>query len=317
MVGKGLDCLFPIYRPIEGYSEKLRVRCGSCFNCKMYRRQEWCTRLQMESKYWTKMSFVTLTYNDEHLPVNEVSSYVFDDEGEEFYISYPTLASGHIRNFIKQLRNFGLGEVHDFGESRIGERNIRRGLRYFAVGEYGTRRGRPHYHLMLFGVGCSIEEINLINKAWGKGFIDVEPFTPERCVYIAGYCQKKLFETSELQTDIYKFKVREFLRCSQHLGEQYILDHLSDFDDDHCYIVQNGYKKALPRQFRKLLIKLGVISEQEQIGMALRQLYERDKLLEDCRLKNVNLPDFFRNRIEIAKHKAMKANASRMKTGDI
>lgn len=320
MVGKGLDCLFPIYRPVDGYSEKLRVRCGSCFNCKMFRRQEWCLRLQMESKYWTNMCFVTLTYDDEHLPINEVSSYVFEDSttGEEVFLRFPTLADSHLRNFIKQLRNFEAGEIHDFGENRDGKRRVYRGLRYFAVGEYGTRRGRPHYHLMLFGVGCSSKEVQLISKAWdNKGFVDVKPFTPERCVYIAGYVQKKLFENSELQKDIYKFKVREFLRCSQHLGEQYILDHISDYDDEHCYLVQNGYIKSMPRQFRKLLIRLGVISEQSQITMALRQEYERDLLIKDCKLKNVELSDFFRNRIEIAKHNAFRVNARRMKTGDI
>lgn len=322
MIGKGLDCLFPRYHRFEipgmKGSRYLRVRCGTCFNCKMFRRQEWCLRLQMESKYWTNMSFLTLTYDDEHLPMNEVSSYVFEQEGEEFYFTFPTLASEHLRNFIKQLRNFDFGEVHRFSDSGNEQKDFRKGLRYFAVGEYGTgRTKRPHYHLMLFGVGCTRENANLIQKIWGKGFIDLKPFTPERCVYIAGYVQKKLYGNSDGQTDIYKFKIPEFLRCSQHLGEDYILEHINEFDENHCYIVQNGFKKAMPRQFRKLLIKKGVVPDHTLNKFWCIQQEERTNLINDLRSKNVELSDFFRNRIELAKHKVKRISMRRDKTGDI
>ena len=201
MYGKGLDCLFPLYRSIEGYGDKLRVRCGSCLNCKMFKREEWCLRLQLESKYWNNMSFVTLTYDNEHLPLNEVTTFEVNEDGqdEKIVFHFPTLADIHIHDFVKFLRNHKEGEIHDFGFTKSGERDIRRGFRYFAVGEYGTRFGRPHYHIMFFGIGSDSLSRRIMEIGWNKGFIKVEPFTPERCVYIAGYVQKKLFENSELQ----------------------------------------------------------------------------------------------------------------------
>lgn len=61
--------------------------------------------------------FVTLTYDDEHMPYG----------GDLHY--------RHFQLFLKKLRK------------RLG-----RPVRYFMCGEYGDRLGRPHYHAILIGV---------------------------------------------------------------------------------------------------------------------------------------------------------------------
>lgn len=62
-------------------------------------------------------------------------------------------------------------------------------LRFFACGEYGERFGRPHYHALLFGPASR----EAAEEAWGrKGFVTMEPVTPARISYTAGYCAKKL-----------------------------------------------------------------------------------------------------------------------------
>lgn len=106
-------------------------------------------------------SFVTLTYDDDHLP-----------EGGTLVPRDPQL-------FIKRLRKL----VHPIK------------LRYYLVGEYGDRTFRPHYHLALFGVPPSA--FQAVADAWsldGKaiGHVVVGSLTFESAGYVAGYVTKKM-----------------------------------------------------------------------------------------------------------------------------
>lgn len=107
-------------------------------------------------------SFVTLTYNDDHLP---------EDKGLK-----PLEAMG----FINRLRQrSGIGHV-----------------RYFLVGEYGDKTQRPHYHGALFNVPPAQFEDRIVD-CWKKdgdplGFVQVGEITRESAQYIAGYTTKKM-----------------------------------------------------------------------------------------------------------------------------
>lgn len=313
MIGKGNDCLAPTYVKIPGYNERLRVRCGHCISCKLQRSLEWSVRLELESQYWSNLSFVTLTYADEYLPVQYWSSKIWDEENQEEMVPYSTLFKRDLQLFFKRLRKSAELESRWFPKSGKSA-----SLRYFAVGEYGTRgTKRPHYHLILFGYGQEKAEQELIASCWGKGFTDVRPFFPETCVYVAGYVQKKLYGGQ----DELSFRNPEFLLCSKFLGLEWLLDHKYMFDDDHCYIPLSDkkghtYKHPLNRYFRKVLIKLGVLSEQSQIGMALRQLLDYRKLLEVLKTRQIAPEAFFRHRYKIMTEKENKHNRKRDYTGD-
>ena len=84
-----------------------------------------------------------------------------------------------LQNYMKRLRRYNDGKR----------------VRYFAVGEYGTESGRPHYHLCLFGLG--IEDQEIIEKSWTvrgnkQGIVHIGEITSESARYIAGYTIKKL-----------------------------------------------------------------------------------------------------------------------------
>jgi len=71
----------------------------------------------LEASLHERSSFLTLTYDDEHLPTDG------------------SLSKRAFPEFMARLRR-----------SRPG-----RTLRYFHCGEYGEKRRRPHYHAVLFG----------------------------------------------------------------------------------------------------------------------------------------------------------------------
>ncbi len=115
-------------------------------------------------------SFVTLTYDDEHLP------------------PWASLRVADFQKFMKRLRR------------RVSER-----VRFFHCGEYGDRFLRPHYHALLFGLGFPdayrIEDSfgghpqwmsPLLCEVWPLGRATVGEVNFESAAYVARYCVKKM-----------------------------------------------------------------------------------------------------------------------------
>lgn len=316
MIGQGNDCVAPLYISIPGYSEKLRVKCGRCVACKMHRSFEWSVRLEMESLYWSNCSFLTLTYDNENLPYNMVDNELIN-KGEG-YSYFPTLFPRDLQLFLKRLRKNGLGEEHQFIKFDYNKKDfvkfVRKGFKYFAVGEYGTNgTKRSHYHLILFGIGNSVENNLFISKCWNKGFILLKSFFPETCRYVAGYVQKKLYD--DYLSSFVRFP--EFMRCSQSLGVNWLYNNLFSFSDDKPFISYKGFNVGLPKLFRKFLVEKNILSESSLISFALQQNLDYLKLVNDCGAKGVTLSDFFRQRYKNLVFKARKKNIKRDITGDI
>lgn len=65
------------------------------------------------------------------------------------------------------------------------------GYRYFGCGEYGDKFGRPHYHLVLFGLPV-LEAEDFCKGRWPYGFVCARPFSFEHGSYVASYAVKKM-----------------------------------------------------------------------------------------------------------------------------
>lgn len=153
--------------------------CGKCIICRINKRREWTARLMMEASLHDSLSFVTLTYNDANLP----------DGGE----LYPR----HLTNFFKRLRK-------DFARDH-------RKIRFYACGEYGEEKHRPHYHAILFGV--SELEVYRVERNWRKGDVHVGSVTQQSIQYVCGYVLKKgLFKKAGIRNTV------EFSRMSLRPG---------------------------------------------------------------------------------------------------
>lgn len=144
--------------------------CGQCMPCRIDKKREWTSRLMLESRSHSVSSFITLTYNDEHLRRE--------------------LTPRDVQNWLKRLRK-------EFGS-----------VRYYLVGEYGESTWRPHYHVALYGfpncvrgrtdrrrlstTGSCCPSCDLVHRTWGYGMIDVASLTHESAGYICGYTTKKM-----------------------------------------------------------------------------------------------------------------------------
>lgn len=169
-----MKCLYPFYVDryrnvvINGYPCKVRdgsvqVPCGRCPPCRRRKQNEWAFRCMEEAKDSRLSIFVTLTYDDDHLPWSAL--------GEA------TLCKQHLQKYFKDLR-YWLGD-----------------FRYYSCGEYGDKFGRPHYHALLFYNGeKSFEEVEkILTDRWIHGFSKVDNgVTPANAKYCCKYSMKSL-----------------------------------------------------------------------------------------------------------------------------
>lgn len=158
------------------------VPCGKCANCLINRRREKTCRILLEQKAWERIGgkdaavFVTLTYDPDNLPMSQESGFDFEAvKGGEQHVPRPTLVKAHLQKYIKRVRKA-------FSERKIN---------YLGVGEYGEAKGRPHYHVVFFGVGPDDEAVLRQKWPYGERF-QLDELIIERAAYIAGYTLKKL-----------------------------------------------------------------------------------------------------------------------------
>lgn len=109
----------------------------------------------MERFHHDTASFITLTYEDRHLPENLC------------------VTKREAQLFLKKLRK------------QIAPRQIR----YFMVGEYGDKSQRPHYHAIIFGLDPTEGEV--VKKCWQKGFIQMGTAETKAMSYCGSYVVKK------------------------------------------------------------------------------------------------------------------------------
>lgn len=86
-------------------------------------------------------------------------------------------------------------------------------IRYFAVGEYGERGFRPHFHAALFGV--SMLDHAVVEKAWSLGGVHLGELNKDSAQYLAGYVTKKMTKADDPRLE---GRQPEFARMSRRPG---------------------------------------------------------------------------------------------------
>lgn len=152
------------------------VPCGKCPSCLSDRARDWSNRCLVELQSSKCAIFVTLTYNDFHLPIGD---------------SGPSLRVEDCQKFMKRLRKY-------FSDKRI---------RFLLSGEYGSKTQRPHYHAILFGLQLSdFPDLRFVKynrlgqplftsprfaQIWSYGIVSIGSVTKQSCDYVCRYVLKK------------------------------------------------------------------------------------------------------------------------------
>lgn len=143
--------------PLLLLKKKRYVPCGKCPACLANYRAEWTFRLNSEFLNCNFGLFVTLTYDDEHLPVDGV-------------------CKRDVQLFLKRLRK------------ELGNGSFR----YFITAEYGDRTSRPHYHgLFFFSIKRDVKIYDQIVLCWKNGNVQFGEIEPASVAYCTKYCMKQ------------------------------------------------------------------------------------------------------------------------------
>lgn len=224
----------------------IRVPCGSCEGCLMSRARNWSLRGMHEKAYHDESSFITLTYNDQHLASNNGI--------------LPSLCPPDVRNFLKRLRKLLRGSK----------------IKYMLAGEYGETTGRPHYHAIIFG--CDFRnpflrfdgQLNdvrslpghdgyyissVLSALWPLGQHVIAPVTEGSISYVAQYTLKKQRGRVAMQAYRDRGQYPEFVRVSQGIGASFVRDYYSDFVKSDSIVLRNKLYKP-PRYYLQKLSQI-------------------------------------------------------------
>lgn len=268
-------CKKPIYVATMGGT----APCGQCHLCKQNKRRKKTTRMALEARNWTDSLFVTLTYDDDHLPtqyLDKKQNYYYHDDG----VLNPT----HLRLFINKLR-VALPP---------------KSFRYFLCGEYGEDTLRPHYHLVLFGL--TLKHANLIRESWSEPYSKIPFCAPERLDIqvpkddwnVSQYCCTYIMKgMNNANNPLLENRTPEFFRSSKGIGLSFVDDYIASLQtpSGNAYIARmediprsilfNGKTLPLDRYMQEKI--LNALPQGEKIKEARQKKYKESML--DMRLR--------------------------------
>lgn len=213
--------------------EKIPVPCGKCPVCLQRRASSWAIRLEEHQKTNGRAHFLTLTYSQPPITKN----------------GYMTLVKRDWQLFIKRLR-------------RAHPKNTE--IRYYACGEYGSIRWRPHYHAIIFGI-----DADLIIRAWREK--DVDEQYDKKTLQLPGipgiweadpdvneantmYVTKYMTKGKRIPLHSKDDRLPEFSLMSKNLGKSFLTPEMIKYyqsNPENMYVTrEGGVKVAMPRYYR-------------------------------------------------------------------
>lgn len=282
----------PLDRGYPGF-ESFPVPCGHCIGCRLDYSRQWANRCMLEAQYHERSCFVTLTYDNDHVPK---SLYVL--KGKSGSSVALTLCKRDLQLFFKRLRK-------SFSPGRF---------RYFGCGEYGPRTLRPHYHLILFGIdfsdrvlygrsktGNNMYVSEALNRAWSfppdrgecdsprqnstcAGLAIVQDMTWETCAYAARYlCKKLLGPLGQFYSEHRMEPPFSVMSRRPGIGARYYVDHPELWQHDFINVStpDGGMKFRPPKYFVDLLERDDPFSAEALKEVRKAFALQQSSLIED------------------------------------
>ena len=238
----------------QGVPRFLFVPCGKCYGCMRMRCNGWVFRHLCELHFASTAHFVTLTYNNEHLPLTEKGN--------------PCFCKSDVQKFLKRLRKWLSSNYPD----------VR--IKYHVASEYGDTFGRPHYHMILYGFPNLPEALDQIPISWNLGSVDVGSVTEASIRYVVEYITQfyydEVWDTPE---------EKPFAIFSNGLGSRMyplVADYLN-LNPFPLYPL-NGKTYKIPNSFLSALNEQGFISNYLYYKIKYNSIkyYEDNRINQEC-----------------------------------
>lgn len=228
----------------------IQVPCGHCDGCRIDYSRRWAIRGSNEAfmhNHYQNCSFLSLTFNENALRRTNLG-YSVD--------------KAFFKSWVKRLRYY---VKEEFGSE----------FRHLSCGEYGSKNGRPHYHMIIFGFNFPdkytfklkhtkkssyfLYRSPFLEKLWhlpgcteSAGYSSVCEVNFNTCAYVARYVTKKRAK------HLYGDQQPEFLSVSRMpgIGYSFCEKYLNDIFN-HGYIMNpDGFKCPIPRYYESICEKL-------------------------------------------------------------
>lgn len=261
-----------------------RIPCGKCLPCQKKRRHDWSFRLEQEYLGSSSALFITLTYNDMSIPKTKPFEYVDKETGEIKNITTTTLYKKHVQDYIKRLRNDHVKYISkSLNIPKKEVKNLSKPIRYYLVGEYGSKTRRPHYHILLFNY--DINNLKPIQNQWKctktgypLGHVDIGTVTNASIQYVTKYMFKDFSKNDK--------RVKPFALMSKKpiIGNYYLEQnkgwHLY-YEDLTCRDMQ-GNNRRLPKTFLRRIFE----DKEKRLELSLNSFkeFKENKIKEHQRL---------------------------------
>lgn len=279
-----MSCINPIrirspYRRDDD-NKFIYVGCGRCAWCRKEKRDEWFIRFKLESHDNEFTKFITLTYDDEHLPF-----FLDEETGECGYYGNKE----DCQKFFKRLRKRGFK------------------FKYFLVSELGGDTERLHYHALLW-TDDNISNDD-IREAWQKGSVtDCQDANDAQMKYVVKYILKGQDRVGQIKLQSTRPAIGSgYIKKQNALNSYYYNEENKTWS---FLFPLNGMPHKMPRYFQKKFAqffdeddfisnKMAVIRNMEQNGKfhhlekvygkvkdeGLSPLEDQEKFLTSLRVK--------------------------------
>lgn len=274
----------------------IQVPCGKCLGCRLDYSRSWADRMMLELETSKKAIFVTLTYDNDHVPICKS-----DELGAPVGF---TLCKKDCQDFMKRLR----------------ERFVGVKCRFYLSGEYGPITQRPHYHAIIFGIG--LEDVKDLNKhgtnelgdtyyisewfndIWQNGFVVIAPVSWKTCAYVSRYVMKKVNNQNVLLNDFFE-REPEFALMSRRpgLGSCYYDLHPDclDYANINLTTPDGGLKLQIPKYY---LTKLSLTDPEKYAKLIEeRKDYACDNMILKLQKTTLSYIDFLEVQEEAKRNK--------------
>lgn len=221
------------YKKCDKQFATFAIPCGKCIECRLEYARQWAIRCVHEAKMHEENSFITLTYDDQHL---ESTKLIYK----------------HFQDFMKNLRHTTSNKIS-----------------YFVTGEYGDKRKRPHWHALVFNWrptdlihkytnerGDRVYSSERLSLLWGRGIAECGSVTFESAGYCARYAAKKLVHGKD---DAHPFQPISKKSSGRAIGRSWLEKYYKDaFNHGEIIILGKNkevHKCGIPRYYEKWLQK--------------------------------------------------------------